>query len=109
MNTSMNNPICGKPAGSIIPGTCYACVLSPGHKGECEPGGICHRHGPCVGRACEYWPDCDAPVHAEVELSRPLIREYRRALLWAYDTISILTQKSPSYNWNGDPLYLTLT
>ena len=41
---------CGKPAASWIPrwSWYFACVLEPGHEGECKPGGTCHVHGEVV-------------------------------------------------------------
>ena len=37
----------------------YACMLPKGHKGECQPGGNCFKHGPYVGTTqCPQWPKC---------------------------------------------------
>jgi hypothetical protein len=51
---------CGKVAGALIPrlGMWYACVLEPGHEGECQRGGTCFKHGDYVGETCPHWPEC---------------------------------------------------
>jgi len=56
---------CGKPAAPLVPrwGWSFACVLAPGHDGECCPGGDCIAHGKYVGRPgetpqCPEWPRC---------------------------------------------------
>lgn len=56
-------PKCGKPAESMIPrwGMSWACMLEPGHEGDCRGGGNCFKHGEYVGPQCPQWPDCAKP------------------------------------------------
>ena len=68
---------CGKPAASLIPrwGMSWACALQLGHKGECQPGGNCVKHGHYISPAntnpqCPKWPDCITPASTGVSEPR---------------------------------------
>lgn len=55
------NPLsgkCGKPIAHLTGKLFFSCVLPRNHDGKCERGGVCHVHGPYVGKQCSEWPDC---------------------------------------------------
>ena len=63
MTQPMTPVTCGKPAFPHIAGSSYySCVLVPGHKGDCKPGGTCFTHGEYVGEAgkAPFCPKCAA-------------------------------------------------
>src|SRR5262252_7300600 len=92
MTASAENRLCCKPAAAFVPawGWSFACVLAPGHAGECQPGGDCIAHGPYT-MAPGVPPQCPYPIEECLRI----------ILAWDKDLMEWENRERRKLSWGG--------